>query len=243
MLALLSLATSAFIVGFSGALVPGPLTAMTIAESARRGFRAGPLLTLGHAIAEIAIVIALAVGLNRFFQQPLVAGLIAAIGGLVLLWMGVGIVRAAWQGRLKLSQGTSGADPVAAIADVRTGVLVSVSNPYWILWWATVGATYVVIALGFGVLGLVVFFLGHIMSDLAWNSLLAFTVSSGRRLISDRVYRGALIVCGVFLAAMGATFVWAGVGFLQSVLAEAVAEAALGEDIAGIVGIVFQFLA
>ena len=87
MLGLLSLAVSAYVVGFSGALVPGPLTAMTVAESARRGFRAGPLLTLGHAVAEVAIVVALAVGLNRFFQQPLVSGLIAFCGGLVLLWM------------------------------------------------------------------------------------------------------------------------------------------------------------
>lgn len=215
MLPLLSLAGSAFIVGFSGALVPGPLSAMTVAESARRGFRAGPLLTLGHAIAEVAIVGALAVGLSRVFQAPLVSGGIALIGGVVLLWMGAGMARDALNGRFSLSvAGESGA-PVAATADVRTGLLVSVANPYWILWWATVGAAYVVMALKLGVIGLAAFYIGHIMSDLSWNSLLAFVVSSGRRVINDRLYRGVLVACGVFLVAMGLTFAWAGAGFLR----------------------------
>ena len=150
MLALLSLAASAFVVGLSGALAPGPLTAMTIAESARRGFRAGPLLTLGHAIVEMAIVIALAVGLNRFFQLPLVAGLIALVGGVVLLWMGGTIARAAWLGRMRLAGRGETAPAVAAVQDVKTGMLVTIANPYWVLWWATVGATYVVLALGWG---------------------------------------------------------------------------------------------
>jgi threonine/homoserine/homoserine lactone efflux protein len=215
-LALLSLALSAYVVGFSGALAPGPLTAMTIAESARRGFRAGPLLTLGHALAEIAIVIALAAGLNRFFKQPLVSGLIAFGGGLVLLWMGVDIARSAWRGRLTLSNRGESGPPVAALDDVRTGILVSIANPYWILWWATVGATYVVLSLAYGVAGMLVFYAGHIMSDLTWNSILAFAVSSGRGIISDKVYRGALLACGVFLVVMGVTFVWAGVGFLRA---------------------------
>jgi len=217
LLPLLSLAGSAFIVGFSGALVPGPLSAMTVAASARRGFRAGPLLTLGHAIAEMLIVAALAIGLNRVFQQPLVSGLIALVGGIVLLWMGWSMAHGAWANGMTLAAARSSAS-VSAAADVRSGLLVSIANPYWILWWATVGATYVVMALAFGVAGLVVFFVGHIMSDLSWNSLLAFAVSSGRRVISDRLYRGVIIACGLFLIVMGATFAWAGIGFLRGVV-------------------------
>jgi threonine/homoserine/homoserine lactone efflux protein len=211
---LLSLAASAFIVGFSGAMAPGPLTAMTVAESARRGFRAGPLLTLGHAIAEVIIVIALALGLSRLFQHALVSGAIALVGGIVLVWMGAGLARSVWLGKLSLARQDPAAAAVPAINDVRTGILVSVSNPYWILWWATVGAAYVVMALAYGALGLAVLFIGHIMSDLTWNSLLAFAASSGRRVASDRIYRVAMFGCGLFLVIMGLAFAWAGVGFL-----------------------------
>lgn len=215
MLSLLSLAATAFIVGFSGAMAPGPLTAMTIAESARRGFRAAPLLTLGHAIAEMGIIAALALGLSRYFQQPLVSGVIALAGGLVLVWMGQGMARAAWLGKTRLAAASGETASVPARSHVRTGILVSLANPYWILWWATVGAAYVVLAMGYGVIGLAALFLGHIMSDLSWNVLLGFAVSSGRRVISQRVYRAALIFCAVFLVFMGVTFAVAGVGFLR----------------------------
>jgi threonine/homoserine/homoserine lactone efflux protein len=217
-LGLLSLAATAFIVGFSGAMVPGPLTAMTITESSRRGFRAGPLLTLGHAIAEAVIVILLALGLNRIFQMSLVSGLIAALGGAVLVWMGIDIVRAAWRGQMRLAGEGAPVERVAAVSDVRTGILVSISNPYWILWWATVGAAYVVVALGYGALGLLALFVGHILSDLSWNSLLALAASSGRRIISQRVYQAALIVCGAFLVFMGGSFIVAGVRFLSALI-------------------------
>jgi threonine/homoserine/homoserine lactone efflux protein len=132
-----------------------------------------------------------------------------------LLWMGSSIARSAWLGQMRLAVRGKTAPPVAAVDDVKTGMLVTIVNPYWILWWATVGATYIVLALGWGIMGLIVFFFGHIMADLGWNSLLAFAVSSGRSVISERVYRGALVVCGVFLVFMGITFAIAGVGFLR----------------------------
>lgn len=195
-------------------MAPGPLSAMTIAESARRGFRAGPLLTLGHAVAEALIVVTLALGLSSFFEHVVVKGMIAVVGGLVLVWMGVGLVHEVWNGRLTLA-GNNGKGSSAGVGDdVRTGALVSVSNPYWILWWATVGANFVVMALGHGIFGLMIFFFGHIMSDLSWNSFLAFAVSSGRRVLNDRIYGAALTVCGGFLVLMGITFAWAGIGFL-----------------------------
>jgi len=195
-------------------MAPGPLSAMTIAESARRGFRAGPLLTLGHAVAEAMMVAALALGLSSFFQHTVVKGSIALVGGTVLVWMGAGLVNAVGRGRMTLARDPAVGAAVAAADDVRTGVLVSMSNPYWMLWWATVGATYVVMALGYGLLGLGIFFFGHIMSDLSWNSLLAFAVSSGRRLLNERIYAAALAICGAFLVIMGVTFAWAGLRFL-----------------------------
>jgi len=215
---LVSLAVTAFLVGLSGALAPGPLTAMTISESARRGFRAGPLLTLGHAIAEGGVVAALALGLNRVFQHGAVAGTIAAVGGCVLLWMGSDIARSAWERRMGLADGNAMGQAVTAGSHVRNGILVSISNPYWVLWWATVGATYVVLALGYGVLGLVALFVGHIMSDLGWLSLVAFAASSGRRVVSEAVYRAVLIVCGVFLLALGVYFIQSGLRFWLGIL-------------------------
>ncbi|WP_078060659.1 LysE family transporter [Desulfotomaculum copahuensis] len=316
--------STAFVVGFSGAMMPGPLLTAAITESARRGFIAGPLLVLGHGILEGALVVALALGLAALLTAPAVAPVIAVVGGLFLLYMGWGMARDALAGRVSLAEnmsggrsmtlpeevdeplsgnlaGGTGTVPVAAARDggppaggtateaevvpaarlygsgrppvsgmatsgaavppggtgpdgastggmaadteavpagvyggggvaavmatgvpgpasvrrhglhpVLSGLLLSMSNPYWSLWWATVGLGYITLSLRQGTIGLVSFFSGHILSDLAWYCLVAAAVAGGRRFLSDRPYRGMLVVCGVFLLGLGGYFVYWG---------------------------------
>jgi len=75
---------TAFVIGLSGAVMPGPVLAVCISESAKRGARAGPLLVLGHAIVELPLIVALAWGLSEVLEQSMVAGIIGVIGGLFL---------------------------------------------------------------------------------------------------------------------------------------------------------------
>ncbi len=111
-------------------------------------------------------------------------------------------------------EGSAGVTGAAASILVPAGVLVSVANPYWIVWWATIGMEYIDKALVHGPAGVGSFFTAHILSDFAWMSLVAFAVVTGRRLMSTPVYRGILMACGAFLIALGAWFVYSGVSFL-----------------------------
>jgi threonine/homoserine/homoserine lactone efflux protein len=209
---LLILFLGSFGVGLSGAMMPGPMLTMAIAETARRGFRTGPLLVLGHGIVEAVVVAGLVLGLSQLIQHVAVKGTVALLGGLVLAWMGYGMSRAAWSGSMSVAAAAGasrGPGPIPA------GALISVSNPYWLLWWATVGAAYVATSLQHGPLGLASFFGGHILADLAWFSLVALLVVSGRRILSDRLYRGLIFVCAAFLVALGLWFVASGVAFLR----------------------------
>ncbi|HHU86032.1 MAG TPA: LysE family transporter, partial [Peptococcaceae bacterium] len=86
----------------------------------------------------------------------------------------------------------------------------SVSNPYWTLWWATIGLGYITMSLKSGFSGLASFFTGHILADLTWYSLIAAAVAGGRKFMSERAYRGILILCGVFLVALGGYFLYFG---------------------------------
>ncbi|MGE5264576.1 MAG: LysE family transporter, partial [Acidobacteriota bacterium] len=95
---LLLLAVSWWIVGFTGSMMPGPVTTLIVTESARRGFIAGPLITVGHVLLELVMVIALFFGLGDLLKQNTVAGVIGVLGGLFLLWMGWGIVKGALRG-------------------------------------------------------------------------------------------------------------------------------------------------
>jgi threonine/homoserine/homoserine lactone efflux protein len=194
-------AVSAFVVGLSGAMMPGPLLAVTISEAARRGARAGPLIVLGHMLLEAALVAVVALGFAAVLQRPRVVGVMALAGSAVLCWLGADMVRSA-RG-LSLEAETRRA---VRLHPVTAGAVVSLSNPYWTIWWATIGISYIVMGLRFGLAGIVSFFAGHILADLAWYSLVSFGIARGRRFIPDTVYRALVVACGGFLLALGAWF-------------------------------------
>ena len=210
---LLLLATSWWLIGFTGAMMPGPVTTLIVTETARRGFIAGPLITLGHSLLELVMVVALVFGLGDLLKQNAVAGTIGLLGGLFLLWIGFDIVKSAWQGKVSFDTTQRGDATRASGNPIIGGILTSIANPYWILWWATVGATYLITFRAFGVAGIVAFYVGHSLADWIWSSVVAFVVATGRRGMTDRVYRGILIVCGAFLIALSFYFVSSGINF------------------------------
>lgn len=212
---LLVMAVSWWLVGFTGAMMPGPVTTLVVTESAKRGFIAGPLITLGHSLLELAMVVALFFGLGDLLKQNFVAGAIGILGGLFLLWMGFDIVRSAWLGRVSLNTAQHNAATQSSTNPIVAGILTSVANPYWILWWATVGAAALVSFRAFGVPGLIAFYVGHSLADWVWNNFLAFVVATSRRALNERLYRGVLVACGVFLIGLSFYFLNSGVEFLR----------------------------
>lgn len=205
---------SAMILGFSGALVPGPLLSVTVRETLKRGISAGPLLISGHALLELVITLALAYGLSVFLTSPVVGGTFGILGGTVLIWMGYGMVREAREKTFQLEAEETGKGSV--LGPVGTGALVSLLNPYFTLWWGTVGAGYVVISLQYGLAGIVSFFLGHISADFIWYTLVSWLLVTGSEKISPGLYRGITGACGVFLIAMAVYFLYTGINLFIS---------------------------
>lgn len=199
------LGVAAFVIGLSGAMSPGPYLTVTIARTLREGRLAALLMLVGHAILEAALLVGFAFGLASVLKLPTVSAVMSVVGGAVLLWMGGSLLWGVWRGTvvadLSASESTSRVGPVAH------GALVSLSNPYWTLWWATIGITLAIKGLEFGPVGVLAFFVGHEIADIAWYSVVIFAVSAGRHLLSDRIYRGVMAVLACFLLYLGATFV------------------------------------
>ena len=194
---------SSFLIALSGALVPGPLFTLTVSESVRRGASTGPFIILGHAILEAVIVVLVLAGLSPFLSHNAVRHVIGLVGGCMLVVMGVLLLRDAPKARLELSVGEKG----HGMNPVLTGIVGSITNPYWVIWWATIGLGYLVSSLRSGVIGVVIFFLGHISADLAWYSLVSYAVSRGRKIMGEKGYRAVLLCCGVFLIFFGGWFI------------------------------------
>lgn len=203
--------STAFIVALSGAMMPGPMLSAAVAESLKGNWRVGPYMVLGHGILEVALILALVAGLASFLTQPAVTAAIALLGGVVLIFLGINMSRDALQNRLSLDMAASVSQSQVRLHPAVTGVTVSMANPYWWLWWATIGLSYITLAMKSGALGMASFFSGHISADLAWYSLVTMAVSGGRKFINPRLYQIILAGCGVFLVCMGFYFIYSGV--------------------------------
>ena len=185
--------------------MPGPLLTATITESSRRGTLAGPLLIVGHGILELALVVALLLGLAPFLKQEKVFATIAIAGAVILIWMAVGMFRSLPSLSLSWDEKTTDGGHL-----IVNGVLLSIANPYWTVWWATIGLGYILHCMRFGLLGILFFFSGHILGDLAWYAAVSAAVVRGRHLLSDRLYRGIIGTCAAFLVVFACYFVFAG---------------------------------
>lgn len=218
------IAVTSFLIGLSGAMMPGPVLTVTIDETAARlqpeapgaigraqagAALVGPLIVVGHGMLEILLLAAVVLGLGRLLLLGPVIGTIALLGGAVLTWMAWGMWRSV--GTLSLR---AGPEQVKRRHPILAGLLTTLSNPYWIIWWATIGLSYIAISLRLGLAGLVSFYLGHILSDLVWYGSVSATLAMGRRLLTDRTYRGLVTACAVLLLGFGLYFGYAGVRFL-----------------------------
>ncbi len=202
----------AFVTGLSGAMAPGPFLTVTISEAAKRGGRVGPLLVLGHGLLELLFMLLILIGLDTLFTHRTVLAVVSFAGGGILIWMGMTTIRGLKEYRLT-SAGTSPGR--RGLHPVLSGVVLSLSNPYWYIWWVTVAMGYLIFAKTLGVYGVITFFTGHICSDLAWYSFVSYGTSLGGRFVSTKVIRAILFVCSLFLVIFGCYFLFNGFRFLR----------------------------
>ena len=204
---------TSFLVGLSGALAPGPLLALDIRESSERGFWAGPYIATGHSLLELIVVVLLAVGLLRFLEEGAAFTVIALSGGLFLLWTGWGMIRQRSKGLPSTTGGLRRSGHYHPGRPMLGGAVLSLTNPYWSLWWVTIGATFLAEtrSLGLGTLGIAAFYLGHIISDYSWFSTVSLATATGRRIMNQTTYRVVVVFCGLFLWAMAVIFIVTGV--------------------------------
>ncbi len=222
-----------FTVALSGALSPGPLFTFTIEKSlacGRRGWSVGFLAILGHAVIEGAILALLLIGMAAFLNSPLTLFIIGIAGGAVLIIFGILYLRDAISGKINVGfQRTAGkcedksdvsqdpgevphpspqSNPYPLWKVAVGGIVVSMSNPYWWLWWATIGLNLVLAnlpSLGSG-FGIAAFFIGHELGDLSWYVLISLLIFAGRTKINAKVYRVIILACGIFMLVLGVYF-------------------------------------
>jgi len=191
----------AAVVSLSGVMAPGPVTAVTLGLGARSR-HAGALVAVGHGIVEFPLMVLIILGAGRLFQIASVRAGIGLAGGVMLLWMGAGMLRGAG----RVVQAARPEEP--SRGPVLTGIILSAGNPYFLLWWATVGLALATRATGLGPVAFGLFAILHWTCDLVWLELLSLSSFKGAKLLGARSGRVILAVCGAALLVFAAVFLY-----------------------------------
>jgi threonine/homoserine/homoserine lactone efflux protein len=190
-------ALTAFI-SLSGVMMPGPVFAATVAKG-YKDKKAGIQIALGHGMVEFPLIGLIGLGLGSFFKNQGVMIAIGLIGGLVLLYIGFNMI--------KMRKEVDDTEEYLPYHPIIVGVITSVSNPYFFLWWATVGLMLVLMALAFGVWAFIVFAIIHWLCDLLWDYFVSFTVFKSKKLWSKKGHNIVFGICGAVMMVFGVWFI------------------------------------
>jgi threonine/homoserine/homoserine lactone efflux protein len=194
------------VISLSGVMSPGPVFAATIAKGYKDG-KAGIKIALGHGLVEFPLMLGIALMLDYFyreegdiFENPAVQLGIGIVGGTLLIYLGAMMIRA----RREVASGSADYLPYSSVV---AGALTTSANPYFFMWWATIGVTLIYGAMAFGAIVVVVFAVVHWSCDLGWYTFTAYAVNRTKHLWTQRVQEIVFLGFGLFMIGFGLFFI------------------------------------
>jgi len=210
---MLSVFLKSLLIGYSGAVMPGPMLTYTVNKSMKHGVKAGVLVSLGHAFLELILVMLILAGAGTYLSGDKVKAVVGIAGGLVLGYLGFSMIRDVWFDRVSPAVGADekGGRGNALLA----GVVLSITNPYFTIWWTAVGLALSINAYNaYGIMGVAAFYTGHVLADISWFSLVAALIGKTRHLLDLRAYKIIIVVLAVCLLGFGTSFLIGGMRFV-----------------------------
>jgi threonine/homoserine/homoserine lactone efflux protein len=200
MIQIIEFAILVIIISASGVMSPGPLFAANITYGLREGVKSGIKIAIGHSIVELPLVILLGIGVFSLEIFPEFRTIISIFGAITLfVFAGIQIKTI-----LKKNKNISVKPKQGPIV---TGILLSALNPFFIVWWLTIGFKLISDAmLIWAFAGILIVFVFHIWMDFAWLGITAFLASKSRKIISNRNYKIMILVLSLTLIYFGITF-------------------------------------
>ena len=201
MIQIIEFAILVIIISASGVMSPGPLFAANITYGLREGVKAGIKIAIGHSIVELPLVILLGIGVFSLEIFPEFRTIISIFGAITLFgFAGIQITTVLKKKKNILNKPKQG--------PIVTGILLSALNPFFIVWWLTIGFKLISDAmLIWAFAGILIVFVLHIWMDFAWLGITAFLASKSKGIISNTNYK--IIILG-----LSATLIYVGIVFL-----------------------------
>jgi threonine/homoserine/homoserine lactone efflux protein len=184
-----------FTIGLTGALAPGPTLVATVNSSLKGGWISGPKVAMGHAAVEMVVFLFILQGAALAAESH--ARAISVVGGLALIAFGGLTIKGS------SSASMTGQDWGGVSNPYLAGALTSAANPYFWIWWLSIGGAMVLEGLRGGLAIACLFMIGHWGADFGWYTVVSASISKGKKLLSEGNYRRVLAACGAFLILFG----------------------------------------
>ena len=136
----LEFAGEVILVSTSGVLSPGPLFFINIIYGSKQGITGGIKIAFGHTIVEFPLVIALSLGLFTFshiFVNNENLKIISIIGGSAIIVFAFTQIISVIKGKDDKQNAYAGINHKKG--PILLGVIFSALNPFFLIWWLTVG--------------------------------------------------------------------------------------------------------
>jgi len=197
---LLGFAIVVIVISASGVLSPGPLFTANIFYGLKGGAKAGLKMAYGHTLVELPLVILLGLGAFSLEAIPEFRTYIAIIGALGLFVFAGIQLKQIFKNSVEPINGPKHGPFLA-------GILFSALNPFFIIWWLTIGFKLISDALIFwSFWGILIMFLLHIWMDYVWLSSTALVSSRISKILSNRNFKVLVVGLSVVLVYFGITF-------------------------------------
>ena len=184
----------------SGALSPGPLSAMAVALGAKMGVNAGIAMAFGHMLFEAPYVALLIRGyssVSRILEKY--GRILNALVIAFIAWFSYMLMRDGLRAIIAHSIASASAATATGMLDALiAGVVLTGANAYFLLWWVTVGLPLIRDAAALGPAGFAVMYSAHVWMDYAWLALLA-AGGGAAKLLGPEAYGALLIILAILL--------------------------------------------
>jgi len=181
----------------SGALSPGPLTVSAASLGVKGGRRAGFLISLGHMTFELPLVLLIAAGISTAAQG--FRSILSLIGGIFLIYFAFTQLISLRKSVINVSEGRRNA--------FLAGIMLTAFNPYFIVWWLTVGAKLVMDSMQLSPSGVLLMYILHVWMDFAWLTFIAYMFYKGSR-VNELALKMMLGILSFILIFFGLEFIY-----------------------------------
>ncbi|CAO98422.1 LysE family translocator [Erwinia tasmaniensis] len=201
--------SNGFLLSLSLCLDIGVANIAMITLAMQRGYMHGFWLGIGTCVGDLIYAILAMAGMAVLLQFASVRWVLWIGGSMMLLWFAWKMVQSALRPSTELSMGDIG-QRLSRRQNFLRGILLAVSSPTAILWFAAVGGALIARMGNNSTAASGWFLAGFFLAGVSWTAILCASASIGGRMLGSKMLRGSYIVSALIFCYFAAYVIISG---------------------------------